>query len=98
VPSPERTPAIAGMSDCNSSAATNQHDSALREIRRVNMGQNFIMQTMTHSHDARSSPARQRDTACLISGLSGRDPDNLLSNGCGGLRDFFWQPMHEPAR
>jgi hypothetical protein len=37
VPSPVRTPAIAGMSACKSKAATNQQDSALREIRRVNM-------------------------------------------------------------
>jgi hypothetical protein len=62
------------------------------------MGQDFIMQSMPISDDARPSPARQRDTACLISGLSGRDPDNLLSNRSGSWRDFFGQMTREPAR
>jgi hypothetical protein len=52
------------------------------------------MQSLPISHDARPSTASQQGLTSLVTcALSGRDPNNLLSNQSGSLRDFFVQMM-----
>jgi hypothetical protein len=52
------------------------------------------MQYLPLSHDAGHSSARQQGLTPLVTcALSGRDPNNLLSNQSGSLRDFFEQMM-----
>jgi hypothetical protein len=52
------------------------------------------MQSLSLSHDARHSPAKQQGLTSLVTrALSGRDPNNLLSNQPGSSRDFFQQMM-----